>query len=80
MLKLLSNYDSIDIRTSKMPWTQKEGQNSGKPEPKDKYRFNFTINDGEQALKCFKDFQDPKKVGSKIFAKIFYLKPEQVFE
>ena len=48
MTKLLMNYDSQDIRVSKMPWTQKEGgQASGRPEPKDKFRFNFTINDGE---------------------------------
>jgi hypothetical protein len=48
MTKLLLNYDSEDIRTSKMPWTQKEGAPaSGRPEPKDKFRFNFTINNGE---------------------------------
>lgn len=42
MLKVLSNYDAQDIRTSVLPWTQKEGEDSkGRQEPKDKTRFTF---------------------------------------
>ena len=42
MLKVLSTYDAQDIRTSVLPWTQKEGEdNKGRQEPKDKTRFTF---------------------------------------
>jgi hypothetical protein len=80
MMKTLTDYDSQNITISEMPWTNKGNDDKGRPEPKNKSRFNFKIESKEQALKCFKDFQDPGKFPKRIFAKIFYLQPENVFE
>ena len=55
-MEALKGYTAEQINVAKMPWTNKGGDTSGRPEPKDKSRFNFKINDSEQALKCFKDF------------------------
>jgi hypothetical protein len=63
MLKVLSNYEALDIRTSVLPWTPKEGEEKkARQEPKEKTRFTFHFTEQEAALKCFADLQDPSKL------------------